>query len=451
MAKPNHPSVDLKSVAEYGAIFLGVGLGALGLIINTPALSIVGFSSSIIAFSLVERLSTREIRRDFVRSYTELVKRLDRIDYYVKATRGDDLTVAVFDAMLINLPLYVADHLKYFEQEGISVKFVPKYSDDAVARDVAQLEAEIGICDPCMCARMEFHSRDRGLHILAPIFVRNAAMPVTRNALKIQSSLIQGGSLTVATFPPPSTTYVMAVALRERLLAYGAARRLGTLDVSLIPKDPSYFNDAARLSGLLESHDLVMLWEPYLTMAKEKRENDVFVLGEDVSREATDEVMYSSVLISRRLLDEKPTLALRLYRALSRATHRIYLAGLDPRYRGEVMDAARSQVSITLSDEKFAQLICKTVEYGLIPLIERTEQLQERPWRGQLYRALVKRERARGEAEKIRRTGRSKSADVGLGGEFEEKVVEVRSENDCAQFFCPPEAFLPPGIVKGGR
>ena len=421
-------SIYKKAAILTSGIF-GVVVPMLGIYTHNVWIEVGGFASAWLLFLLIERIETGEIRKGIEEKQSDFCRRLDHIGSYLKANPPDILKVAIFDHLLIYLPMYVANELGYLKQEGIEVEFHPMHGDQEVAEAIKSTEADIGLCDPCMCARKEFSQPGNSLFVLAPLVTRSAATPVTKYQPRVDSRVLLGGNIKIATFPAPSTTFVMAVNLKEELERKNKAFSNNPIKVELIPIATEQFT-IANLSNLLTQHELVMLWDPLLEVAKQQAETVEYKLDANV---LPNDLMYSSLVVSQRLLDEKPTLGIRLFRALSRASYSIYLAAKmaeeKPELLSRIVTAANTQLSaLSLSDAQLKALIREMVlSKGLFPLITGPEQLHNSPkWREQLYRAIG---------------FRRKAVATPPPSFTEETLVSISSAEDCRRLFCPSVAF----------
>jgi len=435
MARFKREDLTIRHGIELFAIVSGLGLSIFGVVRDELATATIGFVLVLVPYILVDKYVGEQIRKAFVGQLKEIMLRLDRIDRYLKASSADKLEIAIFDDLLIYLPLYVAKESGFLEQEGIEVKFKLLRGDREVAEAIKKSSSVIGLCDPCMCALKEFSQAGDSLRILAPLVIQRAAKPVTRHALRVHAKLIKGGEIKIGTYPAPSTTFVMAVDLMNRLQLQHAARYTSKLTITIIPEDPEQFNKDS-IPNLLEKYDLLMLWDPLLTYAGNLAEVVEFRLQDD--SEPTEEMIYSAVVISDRLLEEKPTLGIRLFRAISRATSLIHLAAssdmirsryTDSSFRNEVIHAAISHISASpLEADKLSALIRKITSEGLFPLVMKPERLQELPvWKNRLYNAIRRRQIA---AQKHPEN-------------FPDELQHIANPEECRAFYCADEVFKP--------
>ncbi len=405
---------------EAGAFLIGLFLQ----IIEQGKFRSIGYFIALGPFLIIEMIEINLERKRFKDAQSTIRARLDRIDTYLKATAPDELNIAIFADLLIYLPVYVADALGFYRQEGIKVNYSIRHGDEAVANAVKSLEAQIGLCDPCMCARREFSSAGEKLFILTPLVTKSAAKPVTKHELRIRTRLLKGGKISIATYPAPSTTYVMAANLMNEMKRSSEAKGTPEVDFSLVQIEEKDFTDH-NLGNLLDRYELVMLWEPLLSFAKNSPENIEFLL--DTSLALPDDIMYSALVISRRMLDEKPTLGIRLFRALSRATYHIHLAVKNENLMKGVLGAAKNRRTIPLNDEKLNILLQDMIKRDcLFPLVTSPKQIYEEPeWNEQLHKALEYRFNA------------TKLCSKDFRGDSR-ILVNI---DECRKYFCPREYF----------
>lgn len=402
---------------------LGLPIAILGSMASNFWVAGSGLIVALIPFLIIERFETKEIRKEINQTQIDIHRRLDHIDAYLKTSPTDKLKVAIFDHLLIYLPMYVANTKGYFKQEDIEVEFVVKLGDELVANAVRSLEAHIGLCDPCMCALEEFSHKGDRLFALAPLVTKSAAKPITKHKLRIDTRLLSGGEdISIATFKSPSTTFVMAVNLKGALEGKLDAKNVKGVKINLVQLEPDAFNEV-ELPNLLEKYDLVMLWEPLLTTAKSHAETVEFVLDHDV---LPNNVMYSALMISERLLEAKPTLGIRLFRAISRASYEIQLAKWDSKLVPGISEAATSEATVSSFDEnRLDSMILDMINKELFPLITTPDQLQSPKWHEQLFNAIEYR----------------RQADSNHKDNFNETFRSISTPGDCKRFFCPPEVF----------
>ncbi len=416
-----------KMVAEVLSLLAGVVLAYYGIEKERPWFSLCGLFVALVSFLVIETLDTRKIRKETLEQQIAIRDHFDRIDWYLKASKADTLTVAIFADLLIYLPLYVAHSLGYLEQESISIDYVPKSGDEKVAQAVASSEADIGLCDPCMCAREEFARSGESLRILVPLVTRNAVRPITKRELAIHTRREKSGDISIATYPAPSTTFVMAAALGYELERHNEARGKTKPKVTLNPVGVEKIRDDLR--NVLEENDIVMLWDPQQTIAKSWSEVTEFSFDrEDRGGNQQNPVMYSAIVIPESLMKDKPTLGLRLFRAISRASFAIYLSAREPELLDRIVMAASNRISVPPACD-LRSLVKGMIADELFPIVRDPGQMHDTPeWTDQLYHALQYRQRAR----------------VSHEGEFaKEKLLTFQSADACRKLFCPPETFNP--------
>jgi NitT/TauT family transport system substrate-binding protein len=123
-----------------------------------------------------------------------------------------EVTVAQVGEFFIYLPLYYAQDRGYFSRNGLKVKFVSSGGDDKSVAAVIAGAADFGVGDPTFAAVAKEQGRD--IRVVASVVNGVPFWGVTkRTDLKPITNPAQLRGLTVATFPKPSTAYVLQEAM----------------------------------------------------------------------------------------------------------------------------------------------------------------------------------------------------------------------------------------------
>jgi len=209
------------------------------------------------------------------------------------------VTVAQVGEFFIYLPLYYAQDRKFFEREGLKLTLVNTGGDDKSVASVIAGAADFGVGDPTFAAIAKEQGQD--VKVIASVVNGVPFWGVTRRPnLAPITAPNQLKGLSVATFPKPSTAYV----LQEAMF------RAGSLKPSI--REAQF----GSLLPLLDSGavDIVLELEPNVSTAVANGGHVVYSLAE-----AYPDFAITGVTTSGKLLAERPVLARRFFAALDAA------------------------------------------------------------------------------------------------------------------------------------
>jgi NitT/TauT family transport system substrate-binding protein len=138
--------------------------------------------------------------------------------------RLSDVTICQYGDLLIYLPLYIAQDQKFFEKQGVSVKFINGGGDDKTFAALVGGSAQFGVSDPTFTAI----AREKGEKavVVGTVVAGATYWGVTWND-KITPVKSAAGlrDLRIATYEAPSTDYaLMAKTLKQHQAEMGNAR-----------------------------------------------------------------------------------------------------------------------------------------------------------------------------------------------------------------------------------
>jgi hypothetical protein len=123
------------------------------------------------------------------------------------ALRSDELTVPVnvanFTNFLTYAPLYIAQELRLFELERLSISVIPSVDDLAAVRKVSEGAADIAITDPIYCCYDE--ATRATTRIVSPFLTKVAVWAMSKKPLNEYN-----GNVLLRTYPETSTAGVLA-------------------------------------------------------------------------------------------------------------------------------------------------------------------------------------------------------------------------------------------------
>lgn len=292
--------------------------------------------------------------------------------FSIKST--ETVRIAIFDYLLLYLPAYIAEHLGYFQEEGISVHFVPLGNDLAVAKATQTGHVDFGICDPTVCVTANSDSA-MALKVLMPLVQRPDIKPISHDSSSLQGRIQDPGStkpVTIGTYEPPSTTYILAAALAHKIVCYREKIRAQEISVTTrsIDWDADVFRTPEMLREKLSEFDVAMLWQPYAEWATEIGTSSEFDFDGPplIPLHATSTgIMISALVASQWQLRNRPELCRRVFRAFSRATMRLGMSD----YLDVADEAVLKGVSnIHLDDNMRPKTISTMVDAGLYPVFD---------------------------------------------------------------------------------
>jgi NitT/TauT family transport system substrate-binding protein len=134
-----------------------------------------------------------------------------------------EVTICQYGDLLIYLPLYIAQDQKFFEQEGLKVKFINGGGDDKTFAALAGGSAQFGVSDPTFTAI----AREKGQRavVIGTVVAGATYWGVTWNDSIKPTTTVSGlKDLRIATYEAPSTNYaLMAKSIKEHKAEMGTA------------------------------------------------------------------------------------------------------------------------------------------------------------------------------------------------------------------------------------
>lgn len=126
-----------------------------------------------------------------------------------------EVTVAQVGEFFIYLPLYYADERGYFERNGLKVKLVSSGGDEKSVAAVISGTADFGVGDPTFAAIAKEKGQD--VRVIASVVNGVPFWGISKRAdLRPITDPRQLAGLKVATFPKPSTAYVLQEEMFEQ-------------------------------------------------------------------------------------------------------------------------------------------------------------------------------------------------------------------------------------------
>lgn len=210
-----------------------------------------------------------------------------------------DVTVAQVGEFFIYIPLYYAKDRGYFEREGLNVRLVNSGGDEKSVAAVLSGAADFGVGDPTFAAIA--NEQGQSVRFVGAVVNGVPFWGVTKRAdVPTISTPQQLRGLTVATFPKPSTAYVLQ---EEMFRAGGLAPRIREAQFgSLLP--------------LLDTGavDVVLELEPNVSTAVANGGRVVYSLTEKYPGFAL-----TGVTVLQRTIAERPDVVRKFVRALDAA------------------------------------------------------------------------------------------------------------------------------------
>jgi NitT/TauT family transport system substrate-binding protein len=134
-----------------------------------------------------------------------------------------DITICQYGDLLIYLPLYIAQDQKFFEKQGLNVKFINGGGDDKTFAALVAGSAQFGVSDPTFTAIAR--EKGQGAVVVGTVVAGATYWGVTWND-KIAPTKSAAGlkDLRIATYEAPSTNYaLMAKTMKDHKAEMGKA------------------------------------------------------------------------------------------------------------------------------------------------------------------------------------------------------------------------------------
>lgn len=245
---------------------------------------------------------------------------------FLRSKTTDNLTLIAFNDLLAFLPFYLAEGLGYFADEHIRISsFIESFDDQSTARRLQEnAYSAVAICDPYMCVK------HRDLRLVYPICNGIATWPMTLNWIG-STAATNTREIRIAAYKAPSTTHVLARFVARNVIAPLLPRDSEIkVEVIELDDDEASFgksddpDEVLRcLRDVLLKYDVVMLWEPHCEMAlslgARYLERDAY----EKRIAQSGSLLYSGLVLSDKIIENNPTLPIRLRRGLDRAIARL--------------------------------------------------------------------------------------------------------------------------------
>lgn len=223
-----------------------------------------------------------------------------------------DVTICQWGQALIYLPLYMADQLGYFQDEGLKVKISNGGGDDLTWAAVTSGNAQFGIADPTMVAIQAEQGGVPG-RVVGDIVGKVAFWAVTLNTNKAQISKTEDfKGETVACFKFPNTAHALALRTFQK----------GNLEVGKDVKmvEVNYSAVLAQLQS--GGATIAMVLEPAASLAEAQGGKVVYSYPQ-----AWGDFAFTGLTTTQKFIQENPDVVQKVVNALERAMR---LAHTDP-------------------------------------------------------------------------------------------------------------------------
>ncbi len=229
-----------------------------------------------------------------------------------KGANLQDITICQWGQALIYLPLYMADQLGYFQDEGLKVKITNGGGDDLSWAAVTSGSAQFGVADPTMVAIQAEQGGVPG-RVVGDIVGKVAFWAVTLDTNKTQ--LVKPEDFkgeTVACFKFPNTANALALRTFQK----------GNLEVGKDVKmvDVNYSAVLAQLQS--GAATIAMVLEPAASLAESQGAKVVYSYPHEWGN-----FSFTGLTTTEKFIQEKPETVQKVVNALERAMR---LAHTDP-------------------------------------------------------------------------------------------------------------------------
>jgi hypothetical protein len=286
-------------------------------------------------------------------------------DRIAKPGKLQKVEIAIFDNLLIYSPLFVAQKMRYFEEEGLQVDFNIIRSDQKIAQAVKTGRCQFGACDPYFCIDGTTASDGKPeLRVLMPL-AKRLGLQIVGKKSDIEPALT-GGDIVIGSYAEGSTTFLAASAFKKWLETSFSARGISAkVSIDARKMDDPCFSSESNLKSAMSGWTFAAVWEPNVSwliddptatfgvvgIPKISSDSSALFLrvfggerpsgasgfleqkewrawsatGSDSS--AAHKCLVSALVTSRNVIEREPELARRIFRAVSRAN--IHLHALD--------------------------------------------------------------------------------------------------------------------------
>jgi len=226
-----------------------------------------------------------------------------------KSVMVQDVTICQWGQALIYLPLYVADQLGYFQDEGLKVKITNGGGDDLTWAAVSSGNAQFGIADPTMVAIQAEQGGVPG-RVIGDIVGKVAFWAVTLDQKKTQLAKPEDfKGETVACFKFPNTAHALALRTFQK-----GGLEVGK-DVKMV--EVNYSAVLAQLQS--GAATIAMVLEPAASLAESKGAKVVYSYPREWGNFA-----FTGLTTTEKFIQEKPEVVQKVVDALERAMRLIH-------------------------------------------------------------------------------------------------------------------------------
>ncbi len=197
------------------------------------------------------------------------------------------------------MPIYVAQHLGYFKDQGLNLELYHAGNDDLIYAEVVSGKAHFGIGDPTFVAHGSLKGDDT--KVIAAIVNRGAAWGYTHHPeIHPITCADDCVGLRFGTYPAPSTTHALLANIKA-----SQPRRLRTMEIIEA--------SIGELSPLLarEQVDVIIEVEPMISMAEHQGMRVVFS-----AQDLYPPMLYTGVTARSDYLHGNPEVAQRFVSAI---------------------------------------------------------------------------------------------------------------------------------------
>jgi hypothetical protein len=326
-----------------------------------------------------------EITTEVARHGTDIVEATARFGELDEAVRDlsdsrhaayrERVTFGLFDNLIIYAPLYIAKGLGYFDDELLDPRPRKIGDDHAVAKAVREGAVQFGVCDPVCCVPRSFYGdkSEDDLLILTPLTKKFGISIFGRRIITPKALIEQAGPFKIGTYENGSTTYLTAERFRNWLIDSLAGEdeslkeKLGKkIILETIGVMSTAFEQPTLLDRRVRNLAFILLWQPQSSWIFTAQRGGLSEFGivqvpeaagapiEELFRVANgsepadqwkawtpyngrqmpERCLVSAVVTTRYMVQHRPELCRRVFRAVSRAMVRLHnsdwtLDGLD--------------------------------------------------------------------------------------------------------------------------
>jgi hypothetical protein len=347
----------------------------------------------------------------------------------------EGLRVYQFAPLIIYGPVYAADSLKYFDNEGFKIAgtYVNAANDDEVARQLANADTTyaIGLCDPIAVLVHNDTVPNRPLKIICPLVVRNAVTAAT-NKLEIATTDLHrlSRTITLATYRRPSTTYYESLRAKNALLSAPDAISIGRGQIDVCELENGVdFRSGSSLQDALSKYDLCMLWEPHLSISQKKFGAVPHPISTDT---ALSDRFYSCIVAKAAVVDDMPDFPRRVLRAVSHGILALSLERTRTRALSGLNNSLGSMQHLSAGGV-LEEMVSRAAQDGVWPDLDAHKSIPEVGWTSSIHNEIANRAevlRSMVDDSSITKKVRSEARNI-----LEQVLSNYSSGQDCRHHF----------------